>query len=96
MFYAKFIVRGTVQGVNYRSFVKRIASTLPITGYAKNLLGGDVEVFCEADEKKTIEIFKQAINKKPITPFERIDVEEISGDIKEGHGKQYHSFEVID
>lgn len=95
MFNAKFIVEGTVQGVSYRSFVRRIALTLPITGYVKNLDDGTVEVFCEAQEEKTIQIFKQGINKKRITAFEAIDVEKITGDINSGEPK-FKTFEVIE
>ncbi len=41
----RFIVRGRVQGVGYRYFVERIAEELTLTGYARNLDDGSVEVY---------------------------------------------------
>jgi acylphosphatase len=40
-------VRGTVQGVGFRSFVLREARGLALTGYVANTSGGDVEVVAE-------------------------------------------------
>ncbi len=40
-------IRGRVQGVNFRSFVVTRARFLGLTGYARNLTGGSVEVFAE-------------------------------------------------
>ncbi|MBM3727902.1 MAG: acylphosphatase [Acidobacteria bacterium] len=42
-----FLVRGRVQGVGYRAFARRAAEELGVTGYAKNLASGDVEVFAQ-------------------------------------------------
>lgn len=42
------IVRGRVQGVNFRSFVFHHASALDLAGYVRNLYGGrTVEVWAE-------------------------------------------------
>ena len=38
-------VRGRVQGVGFRYFVERAAARLGLTGYAKNLDDGSVEVY---------------------------------------------------
>ncbi len=43
----KIIVTGRVQGVGYRYFIARIAGDLELTGYAKNLFNGDVEIIAE-------------------------------------------------
>ena len=40
----RFLVSGRVQGVGYRAFVRRIAESLGVTGHARNLPGGRVEV----------------------------------------------------
>jgi acylphosphatase len=45
-----FLVRGRVQGVGYRYFAREAAERLGITGYARNLHSGEVEVHAEADE----------------------------------------------
>lgn len=39
-----FLVSGRVQGVGYRYFAQRHAVALGLTGYAKNLAGGRVEI----------------------------------------------------
>lgn len=42
---ARFFVSGTVQGVGYRFFARRLAEQLRLTGFAKNLTDGRVEVY---------------------------------------------------
>ena len=46
----KFTVSGHVQGVGFRFFVYRRALELNLSGYAKNLYNGNVEVVAEGDE----------------------------------------------
>ena len=41
----RYIVRGRVQGVGYRYFVEGIARDLGLSGYARNLEDGGVEVY---------------------------------------------------
>ena len=41
----RWIVRGRVQGVGYRYFAQRAAVELGLTGYARNLDDGRVEVY---------------------------------------------------
>jgi acylphosphatase len=41
------LVRGRVQGVNYRAFVQRHARELKLSGHAENLSDGRVEVVAE-------------------------------------------------
>lgn len=43
------IVKGLVQGVGYRFFCKRKALEYSLTGYAKNLFNGDVEIVIEGE-----------------------------------------------
>ncbi|MGA2115011.1 MAG: acylphosphatase [Bryobacteraceae bacterium] len=41
----RWLVRGNVQGVGYRYFAQENASLLGLTGYARNLDDGRVEVY---------------------------------------------------
>ncbi|MBI1786182.1 MAG: acylphosphatase [Acidobacteria bacterium] len=41
----RYFVRGRVQGVGFRYFVQHAASGLALTGYARNLADGRVEVY---------------------------------------------------
>ena len=52
-------VRGFVQGVNYRYFVLRQAGALGLTGYARNLRDGSVEVVAEGDRDKLEQLLSQ-------------------------------------
>ena len=46
----KFTIGGHVQGVGFRYFVYRRAVELNLSGYAKNLYNGNVEVVAEGEE----------------------------------------------
>lgn len=46
---AKFIISGHVQGVGFRYFVYRNAMELSLSGYAKNLYDGSVEVVAQGE-----------------------------------------------
>ena len=46
----RFLVRGRVQGVGYRYFVLREAEGLGVSGFARNLPDGSVEVVAEAED----------------------------------------------
>jgi len=46
---AHIIVRGLVQGVGFRWFAARRANALGLTGYARNLIDGAVEIEAEGD-----------------------------------------------
>jgi acylphosphatase len=46
----RFYVSGMVQGVGYRFFAQRVAARHGISGYAKNLMDGRVEVYAIGTE----------------------------------------------
>ena len=46
---ARVIVNGTVQGVFFRQFCKENADKLGLTGFVRNLTGGDVELVLEGE-----------------------------------------------
>ncbi|SPE37233.1 Acylphosphatase [Candidatus Sulfopaludibacter sp. SbA6] len=48
----RFLVRGRVQGVGYRYFAQRAANELGVTGFARNLDDGRVEVYAVGPEDK--------------------------------------------
>jgi acylphosphatase len=47
----RYVVRGRVQGVGYRYFVLRQASALGVSGFARNLPDGGVEVVAEGPDE---------------------------------------------
>ncbi|APF03502.1 TPA: acylphosphatase [Legionella pneumophila] len=50
-------ISGRVQGVSYRASAQKMAKQLMITGWAKNLLDGRVEVFACGKEDKLDEFY---------------------------------------
>ncbi len=59
------IVSGRVQGVYFRAFTQKQAQKLNISGYAKNLSNGDVEIVAKG-EKSLIEQFINCCHKGSI------------------------------
>jgi acylphosphatase len=52
----RWYVRGRVQGVGYRNFAQRSAQSLGLTGYARNLDDGRVEVYAAGPAEKLAEL----------------------------------------
>jgi acylphosphatase len=64
----EIIVRGRVQGVGYRWFVKRQADLIGITGYVKNQVNGNVMVIAQGEQAK-LDIFIPLVRKGPDFAF---------------------------
>ena len=56
----RVIIKGLVQGVFFRAFLKYHADRLKIKGRVKNTASGDVEAVFEGEEKAIKEILKLA------------------------------------
>ena len=52
----RWLVRGRVQGVGYRWFAQKAAAELGLSGYARNLDDGRVEVYAAGAEAKLDEM----------------------------------------
>jgi acylphosphatase len=52
----RWLVRGRVQGVGYRYFAQRSAQSLGLTGYARNLDDGRVEVYAAGPAENLAEL----------------------------------------
>lgn len=57
---AVIIVRGLVQGVGFRYFVARIAQSLGLRGYVRNLYNGEVEIRVEGTRGSIETLIKEA------------------------------------
>lgn len=62
------IIKGRVQGVFYREFVRREAEGLGVSGYVRNLKDGNVEIVAEGEEKQLRE-FEKKFRKGPLMAF---------------------------
>jgi acylphosphatase len=77
------IYSGRVQGIGFRFTAERIALSLGITGWVKNLFNGKVEIVAEADEKK-IDKFLEEINSNFSNYIQNqdLDWQEATGEFK--------------
>ena len=83
----KILTQGIVQGVGFRPYVYRLATSLDLTGYVRNL-GNVVEIILEGDD---IEQFTERLQSE-LPPIARIDSIEVI-DIDE---KGYDEFKIIE
>jgi len=83
------LARGRVQGVGYRAFCAHEATRMGVTGYAKNLPDGRVEVLGEGDES-TLRQFVERLREGP--PLGRVT--EVSFRWEEPTG-EFQGFEAV-
>lgn len=57
---AVILVRGLVQGVGYRYFIHRTATSLELAGFAENLPNGDVRIVAEGERGMIEELLASA------------------------------------
>ncbi len=86
----RMIVKGNVQLVGFRSFIKKIAMNLGIKGFVKNLPDGTVEIYCEC-EKNIYEEFKKIIMEKKADPKDIIKPNVI--DIDDKYDENWENFD---
>jgi acylphosphatase len=84
----KIVVSGYVQGVGYRYFIARNASDLELTGYAKNLFNGDVEIYAEGKKQYLDVLVSKAKTGPPHAVVDKASVEWL--DFK----NKYDNFEI--
>jgi acylphosphatase len=71
---SRFLVSGMVQGVGYRWFVARHARALGLTGYARNLADGRVEVVACGAEAVAIARLEELLRAGPANAYvDRVD-----------------------
>ena len=84
----RLYIKGTVQGVFFRQFIKENAERYNVKGFVRNLEDGRVEVFAEGnqeDVEKMIELCKQGQKHSKIE-----DVE-----IKEERFQDFKEFKLL-
>ena len=91
MIKAEIIVKGNVRMVGFRTFIKNLADSLDIKGYAKNLDDGSVNIVCES-EKNNIEELINELREKPPSFASIVDISVEYAD----YTGEYVSFERTD
>ncbi|MDI1353500.1 MAG: acylphosphatase [bacterium] len=83
----KIVVKGKVQGVNYRYTAQAKAHQLDLTGFVRNMHDGSVIAMAEGEEEN-VHLFIEWCNMGP----RRADVTEVHAE--ECDLKGYHTFEI--
>jgi hydrogenase maturation protein HypF len=93
---AKILVQGTVQGVGFRPTVYRIANSLNLKGYVRNL-GNIVEIILFENESKVAE-FNKILKKHcpPIAKITSINTKWIDEEELEENMKSIEKFEILE
>ena len=75
------LVPGSVQGVNFRNFVRRLARDAGLKGYAENLSDGRVEVVAEGPKGELTALLHQLQRGPTYAEVSAVDVTwgEVSG-----------------
>jgi len=71
------VVSGVVQGVGFRASTREQARTLGVSGVARNLLDGTVEVEAEGDRDDVEALLAWLRQGPPWSRVERVDVTEL-------------------
>ena len=83
------LVKGRVQGIGYRWFVRDTARALKINGWVKNLDDGNVEISAEGPKEKLDE-FLSAISKHIYAAISSIESE-----WEEADKGRYKNFDIL-
>ena len=71
----RLTVSGVVQGVGFRMYAQREARHLGLTGFVRNLPGGEVEIVAEGDSAAVDRLIAWARRGPPAARVERVEVE---------------------
>jgi acylphosphatase len=78
----RFIVRGAVQGVNFRATAADQARRLGLTGRVWNAADGSVECIAEG-EAEPLDRFREWLGRGPrMADVEQVDVADLDGDAR--------------
>ena len=85
---ARFVVRGLVQGVNFRAAVVREANERGITGRVWNREDGAVELVAEGDETAVADLARWLRQGPRLAEVESVERTDVAGD------RRYREFAV--
>jgi acylphosphatase len=72
---AHIVISGRVQGVAFRYYAQRWASTLNLTGWVRNRPDGKVEAVAEGEEGDIQDLIRRMKEGPPMSQVEGLDVE---------------------
>jgi acylphosphatase len=74
----KILVKGKVQGVNFRNYAKSLADELLIKGQIRNLPDGNVEIIATAEDVIVQQFIDWCYEGPPLAKIEKVTVEDES------------------
>jgi len=75
----RYLIAGAVQGVGFRWFVARHARGLDLTGYARNLADGRVEVVARGADATRLDRLEAVLRRGPASArVEQVEREELA------------------
>ncbi|MBI2972101.1 MAG: acylphosphatase [Candidatus Aenigmarchaeota archaeon] len=80
------IAYGLVQGVFFRDFVRQSALELGVTGWAKNLPDGSVEILAEGDKEQLEKLLEKVRVGPDRARVERLEIEKAKCDKRQYAG----------
>ena len=72
----RFLIRGRVQGVGYRYFAQKAAAQWNVSGYARNLEDGSVEVYAIGTAGQLSELAGTLRTGPPFSDVRSVDAQE--------------------
>lgn len=85
---ARFVVRGLVQGVNFRATAAREASTRGLTGRVWNAADGSVELIAEGDAEALASLQRWLGHGPRMAEVDGVDRTDLGGDAR------YRDFQI--
>jgi acylphosphatase len=73
----KILVKGTVQGVFFRNFIKEKADANDIDGFVRNLENGDLEIVAEGKDEEVNNLIEECKKGPPHSEIRELLTEEI-------------------
>ena len=80
----RYLVSGRVQGVFYRASTAETARNLSLSGWAKNLRDGSVEVVARGDEAALAKLARWLWEGPPSARVERVSMTEWPDEVPDG------------
>lgn len=74
-------VLGDVQGVSYRYWTKKEATSLEILGWTKNEADGSVAIFAQGEDGQIGKLIEWAKEGSPMSTVEKVEVEDAELDL---------------
>lgn len=85
----RIVVRGKVQRVGYRYYVKSVADKLSLDGWVKNNADDSVEILAEGSDRLIEEFLEYCRKGPPLAEISKVDISEEKG------GDKLRGFEIV-